>query len=93
MYGTVAKIIVKPGQLNTLKTFMSTQKKHPGSVSVFLYQLDRDPDLVYMAAIFESKEAYFANADRPEMNAEFEAMMKYLVAEPEWNDGEVVKIE
>ena len=93
MYGTVAKLTVKPGQVDAFKKSMATRESHPGIVASYLYQTDDDPDVLYLAAIFTSKESYFANADRPEMNAEFEQMMTFLVAEPEWHDGEVVKVE
>jgi quinol monooxygenase YgiN len=93
MYGTVAKLTVKPGQVDAFNKLMASTQSHPGVVAVYLYQMDEDPNVLYMAAIFSSRDVYFANADRPEMNAEFEKMMQFLVAEPEWNDGEVVKVE
>jgi quinol monooxygenase YgiN len=93
MYGTVAKLTVKPGQVDALKKLMATAQSHPGAVAVYLYQMDEDPNVLYMATVFSSRDAYFANADRPEMNAEFEKMMQFLVGEPEWHDGEVEKVE
>jgi len=72
---------------------MASSSSHPGSVAGYVYQMDDDPNVLYLAVMFESKEAYQANADRPETNADFEKMMQFLVAEPEWHDGEVVKVE
>ncbi|TMD68968.1 MAG: hypothetical protein E6I91_03275 [Chloroflexi bacterium] len=34
-----------------------------------VYRSDIDPNIHYMAVVFESKEAYFANAERPETSA------------------------
>ena len=93
MYGTIAKLTVKPGQVNALRSAMASSPPHPGGVAGYVYQMDDDPNVLYLAVVFESKEAYRANADRPETTAEFEKMMQFLVAEPEWHDGEVMKVE
>jgi len=93
MYGTIAKLTVKPGQVDALRSAMSSSSSHPGGVAGYVYQMDDDPNVLYLAVISESKAAYRADADRPETNADFEKMMQFLVAEPEWHDGEVMKIE
>jgi len=93
MYRTVAKLTVKPGHVNALRSAMASSSPHPGSVAGHVYQMDDDPNVLYLVAMFESKAAYRADADRPETNAEFEKMMQFLVAEPEWHDGEVMKVE
>ena len=72
---------------------MASSSPHPGSVAGYVYQMDDDANVLYLAVMFESKAAYQANADRPETNAEFEKMMQFLAAEPEWHDGEVTQIE
>ena len=33
-----------------------------------VYRMDNEPDVYYLATVFESKEAYVANADSPEQN-------------------------
>jgi quinol monooxygenase YgiN len=93
MYGTIAKMTVKPGQVDALKKIMDKPGTYPGMVASYVYQTDDDPNVLYMVAVFTSKESYFANADRPEMNADFEQMMQYLAAEPEWHDGEVISVQ
>ena len=93
MYGTIAKLRVKPGQANALRSAMASSSPHPGSVAGYVYQMDDDPNVLYLVVMSESKAAYRADADRPETNADFEKMMQFLVAEPEWHDGEVMKIE
>ena len=93
MYGTIAKLTVKPGQVNALRSAMTSSSPHPGGVAGYVYQMDDDPNVLYLVVMSESKAAYRADADRPETNADFEKMMQFLVAEPEWHDGEVMKIE
>jgi quinol monooxygenase YgiN len=90
MYGTVAKIMVKPGRLNDLKKVFETAHTEVGSVAGYVYQMDADPNTLYLAVVFESEQAYKANADLPETNADFEKMMQFLVTEPEWHDGTII---
>ena len=94
MYGTVAKLTVKPGQVDALRSAMaSSSSSHLGGVAAYVYQMDEDPNVLYLVVMSESKAAYQADADLPETNADYEKMLQFLVAEPEWHDGEVVKIE
>jgi quinol monooxygenase YgiN len=93
MYGTIAKLKVKPGQVEAMKSHMASvsSRQAPGFVSVNVYQMDADPNELYLAVVFESKDAYVANANRPETDADFKKMMQFLVAEPEWHDGQVIE--
>jgi hypothetical protein len=52
--------------------------------------MDRDSREFFLAVIFQSKEAYFANANSPEQHERFSKLMQVLESEPEWNDGEIV---
>jgi quinol monooxygenase YgiN len=91
MYGTVAKLRVKDGALDELKNWSPDgDEQDRGAVAIYAFQMDDDPNEVYTVAIFESKEAYFANADSPEQDARYRRMLKSLQGEPEWHDGEVV---
>lgn len=94
MYGTVARIKVKPGKLDDLQSAMQPGSEDaPGAVGIFVYQMDVDPSELYMVAVFESKEAYFANAERPETNANYEKILEFVESEPEWHDGEIIYSE
>lgn len=92
MYGTVAKMKCKPEMLEA--ALQALQKTTPdsgtGYVSHHVFQTDKDPNEFYVAVVFESKEAYHANAQRPETNANFENLVQHLAAEPEWHDGAIV---
>jgi hypothetical protein len=59
-------------------------------VAQYLYQMDQDPDEIYLVVIFRDKASYFANADSPEQNERFLEMMTCLAEEPQWHDGEIV---
>jgi len=88
MYGTVAKIKTKPGALEVLKEM--EQRKPPGFVRTFVFQMDNDPSELIMVVLFKNKEAYFANADNPVQHEDFTKLRQLLKTDPEWNDGEVV---
>lgn len=93
MYGTVARLRLKPGKLEDLKQLgqeMSAQI--PGLVSEYVYRTDADPNELYLVVMFESEEAYRANAASPEQHKRYEQYRALLAADPEWHDGHVVDV-
>jgi hypothetical protein len=91
MYGTIARMKVKPGALPALKSMSEDARRRvKGYLGSFVYQMDKDPNEIFMVVLFNSKQEYFANADSPEQNVEYEKMSMFLTAEPEWHDGEVL---
>ena len=92
MYGTVARIHLKAGVAAQFLTRLRelNAEREPGFVAEYLYQMDVDPDIYYLAVVFESKEAYRANSIRPETHARYVQLMEFAAAEPEWHDGEIV---
>ena len=94
MYGTVAQMRVKPGmEKQLLEHFRVFEAAHvPGTVAVYCYRLDSDPNEYYMAVVFESKEAYQANAASPEQDARYRQLLGLLEKEPVWHDGEIVGV-
>ncbi|MDP7579134.1 MAG: hypothetical protein QGF12_06325 [SAR202 cluster bacterium] len=50
---------------------------------------DDNADLIGVA-VFESKDAYIANANSPEQHEAFTQMMNHLSSEPIWTDGTYV---
>ena len=92
MYGTVARWRIKPGMLERLNAEMAAfgDRRVPGFVAEYVYQMDDDPDELYVAVVFESKEAYHANAGSPEQHAQYERLVTMFDGEPEWHDGEIV---
>ncbi|MBI4497396.1 MAG: antibiotic biosynthesis monooxygenase [Chloroflexi bacterium] len=92
MYGTVARFRLKPGMESRLVEQIQEfeRLKVPGAVGVSIYRMDADPSEYSIAVVFESKEAYFANANSPEQDARYRRMLELLQGEPEWHDGEIV---
>ena len=72
MYGTVARLKIKPGKEQALMEFGErAQTDTPGFVSMSVYKMDADPNEVYLVVAFESKEAYHKNAQSPEQAARY----------------------
>jgi heme-degrading monooxygenase HmoA len=92
MYGTVAKLRLKPGSWDKAMEAMREYDDLdvPGFMSEVTYRSDEDPDVCYMAVVFDSKEAYRANAESPEQHQRYLKMRELLAEEPEWHDGEIV---
>jgi quinol monooxygenase YgiN len=92
MYGTVAKMKVKPGKMDELmKTMGGGGSVQPnGYLGEIVYQMDNDPNEIMLCVFFQDKDSYHANANSPDMNKEYETYRALLEADPVWHDGEVI---
>lgn len=92
MYGTVARLKVKPGAMAEMQAVTKEYENLniPGQQKTYVFQMDADPDEAYLVAIFDSKDAYVANANDPAQHERYAKMRNLLTADPEWHDGEVV---
>ena len=90
MYGTVARIRIRPGVEAELERLSREQAPHTeGFRFQHVFRLDDDPQTAYLVVGFDSKEAYRANAASPEQHARYEAYRALLEEDPEWHDGEI----
>jgi quinol monooxygenase YgiN len=92
MYGTVARMQIKPGAEEELRQFARDVETDavPGFVFQHVYRMDADPDAFILVVAFENKDTYLANANSPEQAARYRRYRDLLAGEPEWNDGEIV---
>jgi quinol monooxygenase YgiN len=91
MYGTMARMRIKPGaeaELKRLEREMAPQI--PGFRFQHVLRTDADPRECYLLVAFESKEAYEANANSPDQHARYEQFRALMETEPEWHDGEII---
>ena len=88
MYGTIAKLKVLPGAMDAIRAMEA--RRPTGIVTSYVLKADTDPDELWLVALFESKQAYEANAASPEQDAEYWALRKLLQQDPEWHDGAIV---
>jgi quinol monooxygenase YgiN len=94
MFGTIAKMKVKPGSYEKMAEVMKGFEERPVKGFLFnaVYRSQSNPDEVWLVVGFEDEATYRANADDPrtdEMSKKFQTMM---TAPPEWHDGEIVSM-
>lgn len=58
-----------------------------GWISTTFYRTDEDPNVFWMAVVFESRDAYRANAESPGQDARYVRLRSCLEEDPEWHDG------
>ena len=92
MYGTIARLTLKPGMAGAVTAWADSvgARAIPGHIETLLYTMDADPNTLMLVVLFESREAYRANAASADQHADYLTMRSFLAAEPEWNDGEAV---
>ena len=91
MYGTVARLRIKPGgeaELDRIGREHSTQIK--GLVFEHVFRLDEDPQQAMLVVAFTDKAAYEANATSPEQRERYGQLRALMTADPEWHDGEII---
>jgi heme-degrading monooxygenase HmoA len=94
MYGTVAKMQLKPGAENkVMETMKGEQAGREGHVATYVFKSDADPNVHFVTTVYESKSAYKKFADSPDQDKRFRQMRELMAAEPEWHDGEVIHHE
>ena len=92
MYGTIARMRLKDGADEELNRQLEefTARAVPGFRQTLIYRMDADSNDVMMVVAFDDKESYVKNAEDPRQNEDYEKMRALLVADPEWNDGEII---
>jgi quinol monooxygenase YgiN len=92
MYGTVARMQLKPGTEDQVAALTKEFEgvSIPGHLWTYLYHSDADPNVVWLAVAFQDKAAYQLNAQSPEQDARYQKLRALLAADPEWNDGEII---
>jgi heme-degrading monooxygenase HmoA len=91
MYGTVARMCIKPGAEDQLRQLSREDAQRiEGFVFEHVYRMDVNPEEIMLVVAFESKEAYRANAESPEQHERYQRYRELLTADPEWHDGEII---
>lgn len=90
MYGTVARIRVKPENRDKLREVFERQSYQtvPGFTSSYILWQD-DTDAAWLVAMFEDRAAYQKNAADPAQHQRYLEYRTLLEDEPEWHDGEI----
>lgn len=92
MYGTIARAKIDPTKIDELQAVGDRigVGRAPGEVAGYVFQMDADPGELFLVAVFESREAYWANAQSPEQHQRFLQLRAQLLEDPEWHDGAII---
>ena len=92
MYGTIARLRVKPGRMDDLihETRSFENLDVPGFEATYLLGADTDENEAWIVALFVDRDSYRFNAESPEQDARYRRMRALLEADPEWHDGEII---
>jgi hypothetical protein len=95
MFGTVYRVKPRPGQemmvVNLLRQW--GRERRPlaqGALHGYLFRSKDRPDELIGVAVFDTEANYYKNAEDPAQDAWYRELRGHLVADPEWNDGEVL---
>jgi len=92
MFGTVARMRLRPGAEALFRAQFDAlvHEQLKGWVSSTFFQSEADPRDLWMVVVFDSRESYRANAERPNMDAIYRRVRGCLESDPEWSDGFVM---
>lgn len=91
MFGTLAKLRVKPGGDVMLMAWSQALLGNiKGMVSITVYRSTDDPRTLWVSSVFESEEAYRTNADSPEQHRRWQQMRSIVEDDIEWHDGHIL---
>ena len=89
-YGSFVELHVIPGHEEALLEHFNYEQELPeGGLAWFVMNPD-EKEHWSGVGVFESKEAYEANANRPEQHEWYLKMVEHLSSEPKWTDGSFV---
>jgi hypothetical protein len=91
MYGTVARIKIRPENQVTLEEIFRRQdysRAADGFVHSMLF-FEETGMGGWLVAVFRDKESYERNADSPEQDHRYQEWRALLETDPEWHDGHV----
>ncbi len=92
MYGTIARVITQPANVGDMQAVAHRMGAAPGQVARYVFQTDANPGELWLIGVFESKEAYWANARSPEQHARYTELRDLMTADPEWHDGAIIDV-
>ena len=91
MFGTVARMRVKPGGEMMIQAWINAfSVLIKGRLSTTIYRSREDERVLWLTVIFEDEAAYRANAESPEQHRRWQQLRSVLEADPEWHDGDVI---
>ena len=95
MFGTIARVTVQPGKeqdfLAIGEQWTRERGELTGQVAEYVFKAEGRPGEYLLVGIFRDRDTYVANGKDPETDRWYRRMRAVLEADPEWNDGEVIR--
>ena len=96
MYGSIFKMKTLPGKRDeVLKVFREWEEERNPDASVdggYMLISEAEDDVMIGIAIAKDEASYRANNDTPGQAEWYAKWRALLVADPEWNDGEIISM-
>jgi quinol monooxygenase YgiN len=96
MYGTIMRAKIKPGQQEAFRRY-ALEQAGPDSTSGWISSEfaveDKDPNRIVGIIRFKDKDSYVKNANAPRTNDNYNQMLKFFEAPPEWIDVHYVAFQ
>ena len=96
MYGTIMRAKIKAGQQDAFRKHAQDQggpDATSGWISSEFAVEDKDPNRIVGIIRFKDKESYVKNANAPRTNDNYNQMLKFFEAPPEWIDVQYVAFQ
>lgn len=96
MYGTIMRAKIKAGQQEAFRKFAqrgAAPDPESGWISSEFAMEDKDPDRIVGIIRFRDKQSYVRNANAPSTNDNYNEMVKFFEAPPEWIDVHYVAFQ
>ena len=92
MFGTIARVRLKPGKKEALRHAMAEEDtaEISGWIADYLFESSQEAQVCYLVAFFKDEASYIANADSSAQHERYLKFRACLVDDPEWNDGHVI---
>jgi quinol monooxygenase YgiN len=95
MFGTVARMTVRPGKESEFlaigEQWTRERGEGTGQVAEYVFRVEGHEREFLVVGIFRDQEAYRRNANDPETDRWYRRMRATLAIDPEWIDGEIVQ--
>jgi len=95
MYGTVARMKIKPGHEQKLidlsNEWTDARGMATGQIAEYVYKLDCGSNIYLLVAVFADRDSYVRNAADPETDRWYRQLREHLEDDPEWNDGAIIQ--
>ena len=92
MFGTVARMTVKAGELEQLQKVLSDWDgaSVDGAIATYVYKPENGTNDIMFSVLFRDEESHNANARSPRTAEWYQAVRSHLDADPEWWEGPVI---